>query len=238
MVTAYDSGEVSPQAGMADRLADVRARIAAAARQAGRDPAEVRLLAISKFQPVTAIRAAVAAGQTDFGENRAQELVAKLDQAPAGVRWHFVGQLQRNKVKQVVGRVELIHSVDRMPLAEAIAAHAARRDLRQRVLVQVDVAGEPQKGGCAPDDVPALLDRIGRLDGIAAVGLMAIPPADADSAVMFERLRALRARHMPTFPDLMELSMGMSADIEVAVTHGATIVRVGTAIFGPRPRNR
>ena len=238
MATADDGGQANQQTGIAGRLADVRARIAAAARRAGRDPQGVRLLAISKLQPVTAIQAAVAAGQVDFGENRAQELVAKLDQAPAGTRWHFVGRLQRNKVKQVVGSVELIHSVDRLALAEAIAAHAAGRDLRQRVLLQVDVAGEPQKGGCAPEDVPPLLERIRQLDGIAAAGLMTIPPVDADPAAMFERLRALHARHLPAFPELIELSMGMSADIEVAVAHGATIVRVGTAIFGPRPRNR
>jgi PLP dependent protein len=238
MATADDGGQGRPQTGIAGRLADVRARIAAAARRAGRDPDEVRLLAISKFQPVTAVRAAVAAGQMDFGENRAQELAAKLDQAPAGVRWHFVGRLQRNKVKQVVGRVELIHSVDRVTVAEAIATHVAGRDLPQRVLVQVDVAGEPQKGGCAPEDLPALLERTRQLDGIAVTGLMTIPPVDADPAAMFERLRALRAHHLSTFPELIELSMGMSADIEAAVAHGATIVRVGTAIFGPRPRNR
>jgi len=236
MGTAHDSRAAHTQAGIADRLTAVRARIAAAARRVDRDPGEVRLLAISKFQPVTAVRAAVAAGQHDFGENRAQELVAKLDEAPAGARWHFVGRLQRNKVKQVVGRVELIHSVDRMSLAEAIAASAAAGGLLQRVLIQVDVAGELQKGGCAPDDVPALLERIGELDGIEAVGLMTIPPVDADPAAMFERLRALRARLLPSFPELIELSMGMSADVEAAVAHGATIVRVGTAIFGPRPR--
>jgi hypothetical protein len=238
MTTAYDSGAADLDTEIARRLADVRGRIAAAARQAGRDPTDVRLLAISKFQPVEAVRAAVAAGQTEFGENRAQELADKLAEAPAGARWHFVGRLQRNKVKQVVGRVELIHSVDRVPLAEAVSAQAARRDVHQRVLVQVDIGGEPQKGGCAPDDVPSLLDRIGRLDGISAVGLMTIPPLDADPVPMFERLRALRAQHSPTFPELVELSMGMSADLEAAVAHGATIVRVGTAIFGPRPRNR
>jgi hypothetical protein len=238
MVTAYDSGAANLDTEIARRLNDVLGRIAAAARQADRDPAGVRLVAISKFQPLDAVRAALAAGQTEFGENRAQELVAKLDEAPPGARWHFVGRLQRNKVKQVVGRVELIHSVDRVSLAEAIAAHAVRHDLCQRVLVQVDLAGEPQKGGCAPEDVPALLDRIGRLDGIAAVGLMIVPPVDAEPAPMFEQLRAMGARQSRTFPELVELSMGMSADMEAAVAHGATIVRVGTAIFGPRPRTR
>jgi pyridoxal phosphate enzyme (YggS family) len=235
MATADDSAEANADSGIPGRLAEVRARIARAARQAGREPGDVRLVAISKFQPLSAIRAAFTAGQMDFGENRAQELDTKLVEAPAGARWHFVGGLQRNKVKQVVGRVELIHSVDRVPLAEAIAAHAGRHDLCQRILIQVDVAGELHKGGCTPEQVPVLLERIAQLDGVSAVGLMTIPPIDADPATMFARLRALHARYVSGFPDLIELSMGMSADLEAAVAHGATIVRVGTAIFGARP---
>ena len=233
MATAYDGAEAN--SGIPGRLAEVRGRIAAAALRAGREPGDVRLIAISKFQPLSAIRAALAAGQLEFGENRAQELDAKLASPPAGARWHFVGGLQRNKVKQVVGRVELIHSVDRMSLAEAIAAYADRRGLCQRVLVQVDVAGDLHKGGCTPEELPVLLGGIAELDGVSAVGLMTIPPIDADPATMFARLRALRARYAPGFPELVELSMGMSADLEAAVTHGATIVRVGTAIFGARP---
>jgi pyridoxal phosphate enzyme (YggS family) len=221
-----------------ERLAQVRARIEHAAHAAGRDPSEVQLVAISKLQPAAAVHAAFAAGQVEFGENRAQDLVAKLADAPPGARWHFVGSLQRNKVKQVVGQVELIHSVDRVPLAEAIALQAGRNDLHQRVLVQVNIAGEQAKGGCSPDALPALLTRIAELDGISAVGLMTIPPLAADPAAMFDHLRALRARHAPAFPGLVELSMGMSADLEAAVHAGATIVRVGTAIFGARPRNR
>jgi hypothetical protein len=224
--------------GIAGRLAQVRRRIAGAAHQVGRQPADVRLVAISKFQPVAAIAAAAAAGQMDFGENRAQELDAKFAAAPSGVRWHFVGRLQRNKVKLVVGQVDLIHSVDRISLAETVSAQAVTSDVVQQVLVQVDVAGEERKGGCPPDQVPALLERIGALDGVRATGLMTIPPLDGDPAPMFERLRALRARLLPTFPQLTELSMGMSADLEVAIAHGATIVRVGTAIFGARPHNR
>ena len=222
---------------VAERLARVRERIADAARQAGRDPAQVRLVAVSKFQPLSAVAAAVAAGQREFAENRAQELVEKLRDAPEGARWHFVGRLQRNKAKLVVGEVDLIHSVDRAALAETVAKQAVRRELVQPVLVQVDVVGEERKGGCRPGHVPALLERIGQLDGIRAVGLMTIPPLDADAAAVFEQLRALRARLVSTFPGLTELSMGMSADLEAAVTHGATIVRVGTAVFGPRPRN-
>jgi hypothetical protein len=138
----------------------------------------------------------------------------------------------------VVGQVDLIHSVDRISLAETVSAQAVTSDVVQQVLVQVDVAGEERKGGCPPDQVPALLERIGALDGVRATGLMTIPPLDGDPAPMFERLRALRARLLPTFPQLTELSMGMSADLEVAIAHGATIVRVGTAIFGARPHNR
>jgi hypothetical protein len=239
MMATADGGEpVDARSDIAARLAQVRARIDDAARAAGREPSDVRLIAISKFQSTDAIRAAFAAGQVEFGENRAQELVAKLAGAPSGARWHFVGGLQRNKVKQVVGQVELIHSVDRVPLAEAIAAQASRSDLHQRVLVQVNVAGEQAKGGCAPGALPALLTRIAELDGVSAVGLMTIPPLAAEPTAMFERLRALRARHAASFPELVELSMGMSADLEAAVGAGATIVRVGTAIFGARPRNR
>lgn len=222
---------------IADRLAQVRQRIDDAARAAGRAPRDVRLVAISKFQPLVAVQAAVAAGQVDFGENRAQELVSKLPDAPHGVRWHFVGRLQRNKAKLVVGQVDLIHSVDRVSLAETVSAHAVARGIVQRVLVQVDVAGEERKGGSPPDQVLPLLQRSAELDGVQATGLMTIPPIDSEPAAMFERLRALRARLLPTFPQLTELSMGMSADLEVAVASGATIVRVGTAIFGPRPRN-
>ena len=219
-------------------LSVVRERIATAARSAGREPTEVRLVAVSKLQPVTAIQAAADAGQVDFGESRGQELVAKLDAAPATVRWHFVGQLQRNKVSSVVGRVALIHSVDRISLAETIALQASRRDVRQHVLVQVNIAGESRKAGCAPSELEGLLERIGDLDGIEATGLMTIPALDDDPAPVFAQLRAFRARLAPSFPRLAELSMGMSADLETAVAHGATIVRVGTAIFGARPRNR
>jgi len=226
-----DPGEI------ADRLAQVRQRIDDAARAAGRAPRDVRLVAISKFQPLVAVQAAVAAGQVDFGENRAQELVSKLPDAPDGVRWHFVGRLQRNKARLVVGEVDLIHSVDRVSLAETVSAQAVARGIVQRVLVQVDVAEEERKGGSPPDQVLPLLQRSAELDGVQAIGLMTIPPIASDPAAMFERLRALRARLLPTFPQLTELSMGMSADLEVAVASGATIVRVGTAIFGPRPRN-
>lgn len=239
MAATEDAPDMGVDPGdVAGRLARVRQRVDDAARAAGRNPRDVRLVAISKFQPLAAVQAAVTAGQVDFGENRAQELVSKLPDAPDGVRWHFVGRLQRNKAKLVVGRVDLIHSVDRVSLAETVSAQAAARGIVQRVLVQVDVAGEERKGGSPPDQVLPLLQRSAGLAGVRVTGLMTIPPIDSDPAAMFERLRALRARLLPTFPQLTELSMGMSADLEVAVASGATIVRVGTAIFGPRPRNR
>lgn len=223
------------RAAIARRLAAVHARIARAAHAAGRPPDSVRLVAVSKFQPVAAIAAAVDAGQTEFGESRAQELARKLPDAPAGARWHFVGRLQRNKVAQVVGHVDLVHSVDRVSLADAIAKRARQRGLDQRVLVQVDVAGEVRKGGCAVDDLPTLLAHVARSDGVTATGLMTIPPLHADPAPVFADLARLRTRAVVDHDALTELSMGMSADLETAVAHGATIVRVGTAIFGERP---
>lgn len=216
-------------------LATVRRRIASAARSSGRDPGDVRLVAVSKFQPVAAIAAAVRAGHHDFGESRAQELRAKLGAVPSSVRWHFVGRLQRNKVAQVVGSVVLIHSVDRARLVDAIATQAARRGMSQDVLVQVNVLGEQRKGGCAVEDVPPLLAQAAALPGITVRGLMAIPPLDASPAAVFARVAALRATLAERFPQLTELSLGMSADLEEGIRHGATIVRIGTAVFGPRP---
>jgi pyridoxal phosphate enzyme (YggS family) len=233
MPDRVDVDEVAP------RLAVVRARIAAAACAAGRNADDVRLVAVSKFHPLEKIAAAHAAGQLDIGESRAQELDAKLaSDPPTGVRWHFVGRLQRNKVTMVAGRVVLIHSVDRGRLADAIAAHMQAIDGRQDVLIQVNVASEERKGGCAPADLPALAERIAGLDGIRAVGLMTIPPLDSDPRAVFDRLRALRTRLSSDHPAVRELSMGMSADLEDAVAAGATIVRVGTAIFGARPDSR
>lgn len=223
---------------VADRLAAVRRRIADAARAADRDPADVRIVAVSKFQSLAKILAAHAAGQDVFGESRAQELDAKLAEAPPDVRWDFVGRLQRNKVDLVAGRVGLIHSVDRLRLAEAISRHMVGVGGRQAVLIQVNVTGEQRKGGCRPDEVPALARHIATLDGIDADGLMVIPPLDADPGAVFHRVRALRAQLADDLPPGSELSMGMSGDLEAAIAAGATIVRVGTAIFGARPQGQ
>lgn len=224
---------------IADGLARVRARIADAERAAGRAPGSVKLLAVSKKMPPDDVRAALAAGQRAFGENYAQELRDKraaLASEPAP-EWHYIGPLQSNKVKYVAGQVALIHTVDSAALLEAIAARGAA----QACLVQVNVAGEAQKRGVAPANLAALLDRFAALPNVTCAGLMLIPPLTeepSDARPHFAALRALRdreaARPRPNV-ELRELSMGMSGDLEVAVAEGATIVRVGTAIFGARP---
>lgn len=216
------------------RLADVRQRIAAAACRAGRAPASVTLVAVSKGVAAEAILEARRAGQADFGENRAQDLTRKSEAVGQGVRWHFIGRLQRSKVRTVVGSVSLVHSVDRLELAEAIADHARRAARVQRVLVQVNVAGDPAKGGCDPDEALGLVARVRALPGIACQGLMTVPGLDEDPRPAFAELRALRDAVRERFPEVQHLSMGMSHDYEIAVEEGATIVRIGTALFGPR----
>lgn len=235
MATAMDDADDGER--VAARLAAVRRRIATAARAAARRPEHVRLVAVSKFHSLERIRAAYAAGQLEFGESRAQELDAKLAEAPPPeLRWHFVGRLQRNKVRLVAGRVVLIHSVDRIRLAASIADHMASVGGSQDVLIQVNVTGEQRKGGCRPEEVGELADRIVELPGVTVRGLMAIPPLDGDPDAVFARLRALRAQVATRHPEIVELSMGMSGDLEVAIANGATIVRVGTDVFGARPR--
>jgi pyridoxal phosphate enzyme (YggS family) len=213
---------------VAENLDRVRARIAAAAANAGRDLHDVTLVVVTKEIDVVPIRDAYAAGARDLGENRAQELLAKAplfarDDPPP--RWHFIGRLQRNKVRALAPHVALWHSVDRVELGRAIAAHAPGA----RVLVQVNVAGEEQKGGCPPDEVPGLVDAL-RMLGLDVPGLMTVPPLAGDPRPHFATLRTLASRL-----GLHTLSMGMSGDFEQAVAEGATIVRVGSAVFGPRP---
>jgi PLP dependent protein len=222
---------------IAGNLARVRERIDAAARAAGRPPESIRLLAVSKKMSADDVRAALAAGQRAFGENYAQELRDKsalLEGDPAPPEWHFIGPLQSNKVKYVAGRVALLHTVDSPALLEAVEARGAA----QACLIQVNVAGESSKRGVAPGDLPALLDRFSTARHVRCEGLMLIPPR-GDARPHFAALRALRdreaARTRPNV-DLRELSMGMTEDLEVAIAEGATIVRVGTAIFGARPQ--
>jgi pyridoxal phosphate enzyme (YggS family) len=207
-------------------VAQVRERIALACRRAGRAPESVKLVAVSKLQPLEKLCEAIAAGQRAFGENYAQELRDKHAALPEA-EWHFVGALQTNKVKLVVGRAAVIHTCDRLALAQEISKRAAAE---QRLLLEVNVGREPQKAGVLPEDAAALLDEVRALPRIRCQGLMCIPPADQDPRPHFRALRELAVRLQ-----LPELSMGMSADYESAVEEGATLVRVGTALFGARP---
>ncbi|MCB9552300.1 MAG: YggS family pyridoxal phosphate-dependent enzyme [Myxococcales bacterium] len=229
-------GLIAPRSPMALRVATLRGRIAAGCDACGRDPAAVTLVGASKAQPVEALRAAVAAGVVDLGENYVQEWIDKAD-AVAGARWHFIGRVQRNKAKPIAQRAALVHGVDAARTAEALgrAAIAAGRVLP--MLVQVDLAGEPSKGGVAPEGLAALLDAIAGVAGVRCEGLMALPPDEglAAARVRFAALRALRDAHATAARPLPLLSMGMSGDFDAAVAEGATHVRVGTALFGPRP---
>jgi PLP dependent protein len=223
-----------PATDLGGRLADVWERIAAAARRAGRQPSAVTLVAVSKGFGAREVREAKDRGQLDFGENRVQELMAKAAAVP-GVRWHFIGRLQRNKVRDVVGTATLVHSMDRPELADALAQRASSMGRLQRVLVQVNAADDPAKAGCSVADTPQLLAHVRALEGLACEGLMTMPAADADPRPAFARLRGLRDRLQQDFPEVRHLSMGMTHDFEVAIEEGATIVRLGEAVFGPRP---
>lgn len=197
----------------------------------------VQIVAVTKTHGADAVRAAVAAGITAVGENRVQEALAKQDQlADVAVEWHLIGTLQRNKARHAVGRFALIHSVDRLDLAEELARRVAP-GARQAVLVQVNCSNEPQKGGVEPDALPALLDGLRPLDRLDVRGLMTMAALTADAAEQrgaFRLLRTLRDGAEAAGHPLPELSMGMSADFPVAVEEGATIVRLGTLLFGER----
>jgi len=217
-----------------DNLEAVKAKVAAACRRAGRDPAGVLLIAVSKTVDLERIRDAVEAGVVALGENRVQEARDKVATLGRPVPWHLIGSLQTNKAKDAVQLFDWIHSVDRLELARELdkRAHAAGR--RVRGLLQVNLGEEPQKGGAAPGEVKALLDAMFGMRNLDIRGLMAIPPQvpDAEAArPYFRRLRELREG-----TGLEHLSMGMSADYEVAIEEGATMVRVGTSIFGPREK--
>lgn len=217
---------------VAANLSAVRARIARAAERAQRDPASIALVAVSKMHDAAAIAAAHEAGQRRFGENYVQELDAKASalEARSGIEWHFIGHLQRNKVKAVLRARPVIHTVDSMRLADEIAQRAPAGQ-RVPILVQVNVAREPQKSGAAIEEVAALVAHARALPALELRGLMTIPPEGEPEHARphFRALRELAATH-----GLPELSMGMSADLDVAIEEGSTIVRVGTAIFGPR----
>ena len=218
----------------------VQDKIAAAALAAGRDPASVTLCAATKVQTDSAIRAAIAAGIRVCGENRVQELTAHLAAgAYAGAEVHFIGHLQTNKVKQVVGKVALIHSVDSEKLLRAIDGQAEKLDLVQDILLEVNVAREESKGGCLPEQLPALAELALEQPHVRLRGLMAIPPVSSVSGSnrkYFSEMRHFLVDIIGKMADNIDcLSMGMSADFEDAILEGATLVRVGTALFGPRP---
>ncbi len=227
---------------IADRIAEVRARIARAAERVGRDPSDVRLVGVTKGVALDAILEAAAAGLRDVGENRVQEALAKMAAVPpagawslgeqAPVSWHLIGRLQTNKVRLAVGRFALIQSVDSLRLGRTIDDAAARLGIIQPVLIQVNVGREPQKGGVLPEDVASLWNALRNCRHLHVDGMMAVPPAahDADEARPYFR----ELRRVGSLVGAVEYSMGMSNDFEVAVEEGATVVRVGTAIFGPR----
>jgi pyridoxal phosphate enzyme (YggS family) len=221
---------------IASRLAAVRDRIGRAAERAGRDPSRVRLVAVSKGHPADAIRRAYELGQRDFGENYVQELVGKASALAdlVELRWHVIGSLQRNKARDVARLAHAIHTVDRKELALELDRRAEGRAEPLPVLLEVNVAAEPQKAGVLPEHLGELLDATRACSRLRVVGLMTIPPDVEDPEEVrpcFARLRELRDRLLGAEA---ELSMGMSHDVEIAVEEGATLVRVGTAIFGPR----
>jgi pyridoxal phosphate enzyme (YggS family) len=222
---------------IADRWHGVQARVAAACERAGRSAADVTIIAVSKTQPAEAIREAAAAGALDVGENYAQELAEKqAELAVAGLRWHFIGRLQRNKAKLVAGKVGLVHAVDTIELAEELAKRAG--GVIQPILLAVNLAGEASKGGVSADSAPDIAAALAKLSGVSLDGLMTMPPPADDPEAgrpHFIGLRELRDRLRDDLGrGLPILSMGMSHDFETAIDCGATHVRIGTAIFGSR----
>jgi pyridoxal phosphate enzyme (YggS family) len=226
---------------ISERLAVVRGRIEAAARSAGRDPASVRLVAVSKTFPIEAIREAYSAGQRDFGENKVQEALQKIaGSTDLPIRWHLLGHLQTNKARKAAPAFAMIQSVDGVELLGKLDRAAEESGHATELLIQVDLAGEATKFGVSPDQVPRLLEAAAACRAARIVGLMTLPPVPdtpEDARPWFRRLRSLRdewlASGVPA-PMLRELSMGMSGDFEVAIQEGATMVRVGTAVFGSR----
>ena len=218
------------------RLASVREAVAAAAREAGRDPAEITLIGVTKRKPVAAIEAAFAAGLCDIGENHADEFLEKAAAfAPDGLRYHFIGRLSSRRARKVAGQATLIHTLDSLRLARKLSLVAQEERREVRALVQVNQGGEVTKGGVAPDATTALVRAAAALPGLRVVGLMSIPPFDDRPRDWFRQLRQLGdAIAEATSVALPELSMGMSHDLAEAIAEGATLVRVGTAIFGAR----
>jgi PLP dependent protein len=221
------------------RIRNLRARIAAAAQAAGRDPESIGILAVSKLQPVAAIRAGMSAGLTDFGENFLQEALAKMDElGPGPARWHFIGSLQSNKTSAVAERFDWVHSLDREKIAIRLSRQRPPGMPPLNVCVQVRIGEEASKSGVEPVDAARLARRVAELPGLRLRGLMAVPPPETDSArqrAWCQQLRELFAAVQLTGLEMDTLSMGMSDDLEAAIAEGSTLLRIGTAIFGPRP---
>lgn len=224
---------------IAENITKVRESMAAACQKVGRDEKDVQLIAVTKYVETDRIREAFACGLKTVGENHAQEVRDKLTfYKQQGAELHFIGQLQSNKVKYIIGNARLVQSVDREKLLLDINAHAQKLDIVQGILLQVNIGGEAQKGGAAIEDVPYLMELACGLKHIRVEGLMCVPPDVEPEAARpyFARLYELREKLRPLFPEqpLVELSMGMSHDYPEAILEGATMVRVGTAIFGKR----
>lgn len=226
--------------GIEQRLNEVRRRINQAAERSKRDPSTIRLLAVSKTQPVSSLEEAYRAGQRAFAENRVQEWLEKAPNLPNDCQWHLVGRLQTNKVKYLDDKITMIHSLDRLPLLEALNIQGERRSIVWTTLVQVNIARDPAKAGLMPEEVPDFLSSVGDFPFVRIQGLMTIGALEAsmtETQGFFRQLRELRDRlQSRKWPgvDLHELSMGMSQDFELAVEEGATLVRVGRQIFGDR----
>jgi len=225
---------------LAANLETIRHRIRAACERAGRNPDSVTLLAVSKTHPPETIKAAADCGQVFFGENKVQEAKAKIPLCPGKLRWHFIGHLQSNKCRDAVELFEMIQSVDSLSLAQEINKRAEQAARRMPVLMEVNVAGEASKFGYQPERLLAELKQLNALPRLEVRGLMTVPPWSPeaeDSRPHFRRLRELKERAEAVFgAPLPHLSMGMSGDFEIAIEEGATMVRVGTALFGPRAK--
>ncbi len=220
---------------IAGNLTAVRARIDAACAAAGRDGAGVTLIAVTKTYPASDVDHLAALGVTDMGENRDQEAAPKAAAVTAPVRWHYIGQLQRNKARSVVGYADVVHSVDSLRLAEALGTAVSKlRDRPLEVLMQISIDGDPHRGGVPADGVAALADSIAALPGLVLRGVMAVAPQDLAPEDAFARLAGVAARLRAEHPGADLISAGMSGDLEAAIAHGATHVRVGGALLGMR----
>ena len=226
---------------IAERLTQVRLRIAQAAMAAGRDPASIRLLAVSKTRPVTDLEAALAAGQTTFGESYLQDALPKIAAIGERAEWHFIGPIQSNKTRQIAGHFAWVHSVDRLKIAQRLSEQRPPELAPLNVCLQVNTSGENTKGGVSPEETATLAAAVAALPHLRLRGLMTIPAHTQDVRQQrqpFALLRRLQEQLNANGFELDTLSMGMSNDLEAAIAEGATLVRIGTAIFGPRSTHR